>query len=139
MLVHFFGEQVGIDTGMHGHERLAETGREGGLWLLHADFGTGHLGGVAGDEVVSSLRGRQAGDGWEHPKGIAGQEDDVLRVTALGIGRSVVDEFDGVGAACVLRLRGVVEVGNTLAVKDDVFEHRAVLAGGGEDGGFIFF
>ena len=88
--------------------------------------------------MVSSLRGRQAGDGWEHPKGIAGQEDDVLRVTALGIGRSVVDEFDGVERVCFASswCRGSQEHPRC---QGRCFEHRAVLAGGGEDGGFIFF
>ena len=28
VLVHFLGEQVGVDAGMHGHERLTKTGRE---------------------------------------------------------------------------------------------------------------
>ena len=104
MLVHLLGEQVGVDAGVHGHERLTEASREGRLGFLHADFGTRHLGGVAGDEVVGSLGRRQAGDGGKNPEGIAGQEDDVLRVAALGVSRSVVDEFNGVGTASVLRL-----------------------------------
>ena len=55
-----------------------------------------------------------------------------LRVAALGVSRSVVDEFNRVGASCVLRLWRVVEVGHAIAVEDGVFGHRTVLAGGGE-------
>ena len=62
MLFHLVGKQVGIDPGMHRHERLAEASREGGLRLDNSDFSARHLGGISGDEVVRGLRRRQAAD-----------------------------------------------------------------------------
>ena len=67
--------------------------------------------------------------------GVAGQDGSYLSEFLLQKGY----EVHGVGTACVLRLRCVVEVGHALAVDHDVFEHRTVLAGGGKDGGFVLF
>ena len=109
------------------------------MWLLDAHLGSGHLGGVSGDEVVGGLLRREAGDGWQHAKGVAGQENDVLRVPSLRVRGAVVDEFNRVGASRVLRLAGVVEVGNTGLVEDDVLQDRTKATGGAEDSGLVLF
>ena len=63
------------------------------------------LGGVARDEVVHSLLGRQAGHGGQHAKGVAAQQDDVLWVRADARDAGVVNVLDRVGGARVFRHR----------------------------------
>jgi len=137
--IHLLGEQISVDAGMHGHEGLAKAGRERGLWLLDANLGPSDLGRVPGDEVVGRLGGREPGDRRKDTESVARQENDVLRMAALGVGGAVVDELNRVRTAGVLGLARVVEIGHTVGIKDDVFQHRAVLPGGGEDGRFILF
>ena len=107
--------------------------------LFDADLGSGDLGGVSGNEVVGGLLWRESGNGWKHAKSVAGQENDVLRVTSPRVSRAVVDEFDWVGATRVLRLAGVVEVRHAGVVEDDVFQDRSEATGRPENGGFVFF
>ena len=107
--------------------------------LFDADLGSGDLGGVSGNEVVGGLFWRESGNGWKHAKSVAGQENDVLRVTSPRVSRAVVDEFDRVGATRVLRLAGVVEVRHAGVVEDDVFQDRTEATGRPENGGFVFF
>ena len=109
------------------------------MGLFDAHLGPSHLGRVARNEVVRSLGRGESGDGREDTKGIAGQENHVLRVTAFRIGRAVVNELNGVGPTGVLGLRRVVEVGHSFCVENDVLEHRSKAACGGENGGFVFF
>ena len=101
---HLLGQQISVNAGVHGHEGLTKAGRERGLRFFHANFRTGHFGGVARDEMVSRLRGRESRDGRQHAKGIARQENDVLRVATLGVLRAIIDEFNGIGASGVLCL-----------------------------------
>ena len=85
----------------------------------------GNARGVAGQEVVARLLGRELRDGREDAERIAGEHDDVL-----GLGRDMArdlrvrDELDGVRAAGVLRDARVVVVGRAGdGVVDDVLEH----------------
>ena len=139
MFGHLGGQQVGVHAGVHGHEGFTEARREGGLWLFDADLGPRDLGGVSGNEVVGGLLWREPRNGREHAKGVAGQENDVLRVTSPRVSRAVVDEFDWVGATRVLRLARVVEVRHASVIEDDVFQDRTEATGGPKDGGLIFF
>jgi hypothetical protein len=47
------------------------------LWLGDTLLGTGHLGGITGDEVEHRLCRVELGDRWENSAGVAGEEDDV--------------------------------------------------------------
>src|SRR3546814_13031628 len=62
---------------MARHERRAEAGRKGRLWLGDADLGARDLGGIAGQEVIHGLIGRQPGDRRQYAERIGGQNDDV--------------------------------------------------------------
>ena len=81
-------EQVAVDRRVARHERRAEAGREGRLGLGHADLGAGDLGGVAGEEMVHRLVGRQPRDRRQHAERVGGQHDDVLRHRAHVLVRS---------------------------------------------------
>ena len=60
-------------------------------------------------------------------------------MSAFGISRAVVDEFNGVGPTGVLGLCGVMKIRYSFVVQHDVFQHRAVFTGGSENGGFVLF
>ena len=60
-------------------------------------------------------------------------------MTSTGIHGTVVDEFDGVGATRVLRLAYISEIGNTLVIEHDVFEHRSSTSGCAKDLRLILF
>ncbi len=68
---------------MQRQKGLSKAGRESGLRLLHADFGSGDLRRVPADEVVLRLLRSKYRDRWQDPVGITGQEEDVFRVAAL--------------------------------------------------------
>ena len=89
--------------------------------------------------MVGGLFWGEPRDGRKDAEGVAGQENDVLRVTALGVVGAVVDEFDRVGATGVLRFARVSKVGHAALIEDDVFQHRAEATGGAEDGRLVFF
>lgn len=79
------------------------------------------LRGVTGQEVVASLFGRQLADRWEDTKSVAGEHDDILRLTLdeardAGVG----NEFDGVRATSVFGDANIVVVGFT---RNDVIDH----------------
>lgn len=57
-------QHLGVAHGVQGEEGLGEARGEGGLGLGDTLFGSGHLGGVAGDEVEHGLGGVELGDGW---------------------------------------------------------------------------
>lgn len=120
-----------VAHGVEGEEGLGEAGGEGCLGLGDAVFGTGHLGGVTGDEVEHGLLGVELGDGRENTAGVAGEEDDVGRVgsgDARNLG--VLNVLDGVGAASVLGKSGVVVVNlSGYGVEDDVLEDGTELDG----------
>ena len=102
VLLHLRRQQLGVLGRVPDEERAAEAGRERGLRLGHAHLGAGDLGGVAADEVVHRLRGRQRAHRRQHAEGVAGQEDDVGRVAGDARNLGVGDELDRVGAARVL-------------------------------------
>ena len=81
-------EQIAVDRRMARHERRAEAGREGRFGLGHADLGAGDLGGVARQEVVHRLVGRQPRDRRQHAERVGGQHDDVLRQRAHVLARN---------------------------------------------------
>ena len=121
----------GVLHGVESQEGLGEARGESGLGLGDTLLGTGHLGGVTGDEVVHGLGGGELGDGGKDTTGVACEEDDVLRV-AVGNARDlgVLDVLDGVCATGVLREGGVIVVDNTgLGVEDDVLKDRTELDG----------
>ena len=107
-------------------EGSPEAGRKGGLGFGNPDFGAGHLGGVAADEVVLGLVGSEAAQRGQHSEGVAGQKDHVGGMTGqaghLGIGNVV----DGVSASGVLGNGVVVEVDMAgRLVVGDVLQHGA--------------
>ena len=84
---------------MQSQEWLGKARGEGGLGLGDAVLGSGHLGGVAGDEVEHGLLGGELGDGGQHTAGVTGQKNDVggMVVTdAWHLG--VADELNRIGA-----------------------------------------
>jgi hypothetical protein len=112
-------------------EGLGEARGEGGLGLGDTLFGTSHLGGVTGDEVVHGLLGAEFGDRRENTAGVACEEDDVGGVVAGNTGNlGVLDVLNGVGAASVLGEGGVIVVNDSGGgIEDDVLEDRAELDG----------
>ena len=124
-------EHGGVLHGVESQEGLGEARGESGLGLGDTLLGTGHLGGVTGDEVVHGLGGGELGDGGKDTTGVACEEDDVLRV-AVGNARDlgVLDVLDGVGATGVLGEGGVIVVDDTgFGVEDDVLKDGAELDG----------
>ena len=111
---------------MHWHERFTKASREGRLWLLDTDFCSGNLCSITRDEVVGCLFWRETRNRWKNTKGVAGQEDDVLRVTAAGIHGTVVDEFDWIGAARVLCFADIGEVGHTVSIENNVLKNGSL-------------
>ncbi len=124
-------QHAGVLHGVQGQERLGEARGEGGLGLGDTVLSTGHLGGVAGDEVEHGLGAVELGDGRENTAGVAGQEDNVGGHVGRQAGDlGVLDVLDGVGAAGVLREGRVVVVdGARIGVEDDVLEDGAVADG----------
>jgi len=117
-------QHLGVTSGMQNEERLAEASGESSFRFRDTLFRTGHLGGVARDEVVHDLVAVELGDGGEDTAGITGQEDDVAGVAIrdtrdLGVG----DKVDGVGATGVLREGRVVVIDETgMRIEHDVFK-----------------
>mmetsp|Transcript_58419 Transcript_58419/g.153834 ORF Transcript_58419/g.153834 Transcript_58419/m.153834 type:complete len:661 (+) Transcript_58419:301-2283(+) len=127
VLLELGGEHLGVDEGVPHEEGRAEAGGEGRLGLLHALLRAGHLGGVAGDEVVHDLVLSQLRDRGQHAEGVAGQKDDLLRVELhLGRDARVRDELQRVRDARVLREGDIVVVHFACrVVPDHVLEHGA--------------
>ena len=119
---------------MARHEGRAKAGREGGGRLGHADLGARDARGVAGQEVIHRLFGRQPRNRRQHAIGVGGQEDDILRDRPQILLRRVGDEIDGVGTTAVFGETVVIQVdGAGILVHHDIFQHRAEPLGGGED------
>ena len=85
----------------------------------------GNARGVASQEVVARLLGRELRDGREDAERVAGEHDDVLGLRRdMARDLRVRDELDGVRAAGVLRYARVVVVGHARdGVVHDVLEH----------------
>lgn len=131
VLLDLLGEHGGVAHGVQGQEGLGEARGEGGLGLGDTVLGTGHLGGVTGDEVEHGLLGGELGDGGKDTAGVASEQDDVGGVVvALAGNLGILDVLDGVGAAGVLGEGGVIVVDNAGdGVEDDVLEDGAEADG----------
>lgn len=131
VLLDLASQHLGVAHGVQGEEGLGEARGEGGLGLGDTLFGSGHLGGVSGDEVEHGLGGVELGDGWEDTAGVAGEEDNVGWV-AGGDARNlgVLDVLDGVGASGVLGEGDIVVIDVAgIWVEDDVLKDGTVLDG----------
>ena len=118
-------EHLGIDHGVERHKRLAKQRGERGRGLGDADLGAGDLGRKARHKVVHGGIGRQARDGRQHAKGVAGQEEHDTRGGAHALGPRVGDVLHRVGHARVVRDRDIVVVGLAVLVEHHVFANRA--------------
>src|SRR5690606_32457324 len=94
----------------------AEAGAEHRLRLGDPRLGAGHLGGVTAEEPIHRLAGGELADGRQHPVGVAGEEEDVLRMPAHAGLRMTGDVLQWVADAGVLRLAAVAEIHLALAV-----------------------
>ena len=110
---------------MERHERRAEAGREGRARLGDAALGAGDLGGVAREEVVDRLLGRQPRERRQHAEGIGGEEHHGLRHAADAARRNRRQRLERIGGAGVLGQRDVVEIGHAVRAEHEVLEHRA--------------
>ena len=118
-------EHLGIDHGVERHKRLAKQRRERGRGLGDADLGAGDLGRKARHKVIHGGVGRQARDGRQHAKGIAGQEEHDAWSGAHALGPRVGNVLHRVCHARVVRDRDVVVVGLAVLVEHHVFADRA--------------
>lgn len=125
------GEHLGVAHWVEGKEGLGEAGREGGLWLGDTLLGSGHLGGVSGDEVEHGLSGVELGDWWENTTSVAGEENNVLWVSVRNTRNlSVVDVLNWVGTTGVLGEGDIIVVDKAgLWVEDNVLKDGAELDG----------
>src|SRR5204863_123021 len=80
MLLQFRAEELGVFFRMPDEEGTAEAGGEGGFGARDADFGAGDFGGVAAEKVILGLLESQLADGGQNSKGVAGEEDHIVRV-----------------------------------------------------------
>ena len=139
MLLHLCRQKVSVHTWVHWHERFTEASREGCLWFLDTNFCSCDLCSVTRDEVVGCLFWRETRNRWKNTKGVAGQEDDVLRVTAAGIHGAIIDEFDWVRAARVLCFTDIGEVGHTVSIENNVLKNGSSTSGGSKNFWLVFF
>lgn len=108
---------------MPNEERRAEASGEGRLGFFNTDFGTGHLRGITGNEVVHRLFRRQLADRRENAECVTGEKNDVLRMTALAAFLDVFDIVNRVGRTSIFGKRIVVEVnGASTRIENGVFE-----------------
>lgn len=122
-------QHLRVAHGVQSQERLGEARGEGGLGLEDTILSTGHLGGVARNEVEHDLLAAQLGDRRQNTAGVASEEDDVAGV-ARGHARNlrVLDVLNGVGASSVLGQGRVIVVDNTrIGVENDILEDGTVL------------
>ena len=130
MLLDLVGKHRGVGHGLTRHERAAEARAEVGRRLLDAGLGAGELRGVAIDEVVLRLLGRELRDRGQHAEGVRREEDHVLRVRAHGRHHRVRHEVERVGDAGVLGARRAVVVGDAgHRVDHHVLDHAAEADG----------
>ena len=125
VLAHLLGEQLGVFARMPDEERSAEARRECGLRLGDAHFGAGDFRGVAADEVIHRVRGRERAHRRQHAEGVAGEENHIGRMAGHAGDFRVLDELDRICAARVQRDAGVGVVHAVVFIEDHVFEHRA--------------
>src|SRR5690606_26716988 len=120
---------LGILTGTTREERCAEAGGEGALDAgTGAHFGGANQRGVTGQEVIGRRFTGQLGDGRQYTGQVAGQENNVLGFAGTVLDHALVDVFQRVGSAGVLRLRyvGVIrDAGNR--INHHIFQYRTEL------------
>jgi hypothetical protein len=131
VLLDLLGQHLGVAHGVKSQEGLSETCGEGGGGLGNSLLGTGHLGGVSGDEVVGDGLGGELGDGGKDTGGIASKKDKVLGVVVGDTGDlDVGDVLDGVSTTGVLSKSDIVVVDLTgLRVEDNVLKDRSEADG----------
>lgn len=124
-------EHLGVAHWVESKEGLGEAGREGGLRLSDTLLGSGHLGGVSGDEVEHGLGGVELGNWWENTASVAGEENDVLWVSVRNTRNlGIVDVLNWVGTTGVLGEGDIVVVDETgLWIEDNVLKDGAELDG----------
>ena len=125
-LLEALAEHPGVDAWALRQERCAEAGREGRLWLGHANFGAGQLGGVARQEVVHRLVGCEARDGRQDAVGVGRQQHDRGRRAGALLWHGARDRADGIRHARVLgdRLVGEVDLACN-RIEHNVLDDRA--------------
>lgn len=132
-LGHALRQHRGVPARVQDNEGLAVARRERRAGLHNTVFSAGRLGGVASDEMVLRLFGRQLADRRQNTKGVACEKDDILRQARdtgdLGVG----DEVDRVGAARVLRQVCVIVVGCTRQLVIRHILQDGTVANGVED------
>jgi hypothetical protein len=130
VLFHLRSQQLGLFCRVPNQERSPKTGGKCGLRLGDTDFRSCDLGRVSRNEVIHRLFGRESGHRRQHPKGIAGQENDVGRMSSNTGYLRILDEFNRVSAAGVLRNTCVREVNFVgLVIEDNVFKNGPELQG----------
>src|SRR3546814_2986581 len=80
------------------------------LWLGDSDLGARDLGGIAGQEVIHGLIGRQPGDRRQYAERIGGQHDDVAWLRPPIVGARIGDAIDRISPARILGEAGMVEI-----------------------------
>src|SRR5688572_6000782 len=95
---------------MQRQEGCAETCAEDRLWFSDAGLGSCDFRGVAADEPVHGLAGRQPADRWKNAVRIASKEEDVLRMRSHAGHSDIIDVMDRVAYAGVLRLGTIGEI-----------------------------
>ena len=110
VLLDLFGQHFSVETWVSDQERLSVASRENWFRLNDSNFGTSHLTGVTGNEVVHGLLTVELGHWWEHSVSITSQEDDVLWVSSDRWDLGVWNEFDWVGHSGVWGDGNIVKV-----------------------------
>lgn len=135
VLLDFVVEQLGVGQRMVDHERPAKARAKGHLRLgAKADSGASDLAGVAGNEMVDGLVGREFGDGRHNPGRVASEENDVFGMTGAFFGQMIFDVRERMGRTGVFGDGVIIEVevaGD--GIEGDVFEDGAKTAGPGVD------
>src|SRR4029453_5031702 len=108
---------------MPDEKRSAEAGRKCCLWLGHAHFGTRDLGGVATDEMIHRMRGRERADRREYAKRITCEENHIGRMSCDTGNFCVLNELDRIRSASVFRDARVGIIDIAVFIEDDVLEH----------------
>ena len=93
--------------------------------LGYALFGTGNLGGIAGQEVIHCLRRRELGNRRHDAKCICRQHDDIARMRCKSRSRGIGNEVERIGTTGVFGQRTVVKVRHTTLIENDIFENSA--------------
>ena len=126
---HFIGQHLRVDLGKKRQKRRTEAGRKRrGRILAHIGLGTAQCGGVPGHEVVHGLGRGQPGDRREHTKGIGGEENNRLGVSAHAARNLIRDVVERIRAPGVFGNGIVVVIRDAgFGIDRDVFDDRTEL------------